>query len=324
MHTPHAGTSSYQTHRVRQRGPKGALLQRMWRAKRYYLYLVPIFALLVIFSYYPPIMAIYYSLSNFNGVQLRLIGLDNFSDLFQDRLFLTSVGNVLKLMIANVLTGLIPPLLAAELIFLIRSQRAANFYRTMFLIPTLVPAMVVILTWRYIYHARYGLINTFLDIIGLDFLQHDWLGSFDTALLSLMFFGFPWIHGASLLILLAALINIPNEIFDSYRLDAGWGIHRIWHIDLPLILGAGRLVIVLGIINTLQGLTLQFALTGGGPGNATMVPAYYMYREAFFNSRFGYASAIGVVLFLVVLGATIVNLRFVRSDVEYEPDGGRG
>jgi ABC-type sugar transport system permease subunit len=309
-HTPLAGAGSIPT----QSASQSSLLQRIWRAKRYYLYLVPIFALLGIFSYYPPLMALYYSLSNFNGVQLRLI------DLFQDRLFLTSVGNVLKLMVANVLTGLIPPLLAAELIFLVRSQRAANFYRTMFLIPTLVPAMVVILTWRYIYHARYGLINTVLDGIGLDSLRHDWLGSFDTALLSLMFFGFPWIYGASLLILLAGLINIPNEIFDSYRMDAGWGIRRIWHIDLPLILGAVRLVIVLAIINTLQGLTLQFALTGGGPGNATMVPAYYMYREAFFNSRFGYASAIGVVLFLVVLGATFVNLRFVRSDVEYEPD----
>ncbi len=229
-HTPHAGAGSIPTHSASQ----SSLPQRIWRAKRYYLYLVPIFALLGIFSYYPPLMALYYSLSNFNGVQLRLI------DLFQDRLFLTSVGNVLKLMVANVLTGLIPPLLAAELIFLVRSQRAANFYRTMFLIPTLVPAMVVILTWRYIYHARYGLINTVLDGIGLDSLRHDWLGSFDTALLSLMFFGFPWIHGASLLILLAGLINIPNEIFDSYRMDAGWGIRRIWHIDLPLILGAVR------------------------------------------------------------------------------------
>lgn len=316
VRTPHAGASSISIDSASQ----ASLLQRMWRAKRYYLYLLPIFTLLGIFSYYPPLMALYYSISNFNGVQLRVIGLGNFIDLFQDRLFLTSTGNVLKLMVANVITGLVPPLLAAELIFLIRSQRAANFYRTMFLIPTLVPAMVVILTWRYIYHARYGLINTFLSAIGLDFLQHDWLGSFDTALLSLMFFGFPWIHGASLLILLAALINIPNEIFDSYRMDAGWGIRRIWHIDLPLILGAVRLVIVLAIINTLQGLTLQFALTGGGPGNATMVPAYYMYREAFFNSRFGYASAIGVILFVVVLGATILNLRFVRSDVEYEPD----
>ena len=317
-HTPQAGAGSIPM----QSAGEASLLRRIWQAKRYYLYLVPIFVLLGVFSYYPPLMALYYSISNFNGVQLRVIGLDNFIDLFQDRLFLTSTGNVLKLLVASVLTGLLPPLLAAELLFYIRSQRAANFYRTMFLIPTLVPAMVVILTWRYIYHARYGLINTFLSAIGLDFLQTDWLGSFDTALLSLMFFGFPWIHGASLLILLAALLNIPGEVLDSYRLDAGWGIRRIWHIDLPLILGAVRLVVVLAIINTLQGLTLQFALTGGGPGNATMVPAYYMYREAFFNSRFGYASAIGVVLFLVVLGATFLNLRFVRSDIEYEPDAG--
>ncbi len=290
----------------------------MWRAKRYYLYLVPIFALLGVFSYYPPIMALYYSFTNFNGVSGKFIGLENFSDLATDRIFRASIGNAIKLLLANMVTGLIPPLLVAELLFSLRSRRMGDFYRTAFLIPTLVPAIVIIMTWRYIYHARYGLINSLLSAVGLDFLAHDWLGSFDTALPALIFFGFPWINATIMLILLAALIDIPRELIDAFRLDSTSTMQRIMHVDLPYIVGAIRLVIVLNIIATLQGFNLQFAMTGGGPGTATTVPAFHMFSQAFFSSRFGYGSAIGTLLFLVIAGLTVLTRRYLRSGIEYE------
>ena len=313
-HTPHAGAGSYQTHDESQ----DSLLQRMWQAKRYYLYLVPIFALLGVFSYYPPLMAVYYSFTNFNGISGKFIGLENFSDLATDRIFRASIGNAVKLLFANMVTGLIPPLVVAELLFSLRSRRLGDFYRTAFLIPTLVPAIVIIMTWRYIYHARYGLINNLLTAIGLDFLTHDWLGSFDTALPAMIFFGFPWINATSMLILLAAIIGIPRELIDAFRLDSTSTLQRIRHVDLPYIVGAIRLVIVLNIIATLQGFNLQFAMTGGGPGTATTVPAFHMFSQAFFSSRFGYGSAIGTLLFLVIAGLTVLTRRYLRSGIEYE------
>jgi raffinose/stachyose/melibiose transport system permease protein len=308
------------THRARPMNlPSDSSFQVAWRKRHCYLYLIPIFVLLGTFSYYPPITALYYSLFDFNGNQLSWVGLGNFINLTQDATFQTAVRNVLLLMIAALLTSLVPSLTVAELLFALRSKRMSNFFRTMFLIPTLVPALAVILTWRYIYNQQYGLINVLLATVHLGNLQHDWLGSFDTALLSLMFFNFPWVNGTTMLILLAALLNIPGEVIDSYRLDGSGILQRLWSIDIPLIAGAIRLVLTLSIIESLQGLTLQFTLTGGGPGDATMVPAYYMYRDAFYDSQFGYASAIGVVLFLVILATTILSRRFIRFELEHQP-----
>ena len=298
------------------------LLATIWHDKRYYLYLLPVFLLLGIFSYFPPLSAFYYSFFKVDARRIEFIGLDNFANLVRDAKIWASTGNVFMLLIANLFTGIVPSLFVAELLFFLRSRRGGNFYRSMFLVPILVPTMVVVLTWRYVYHPSYGLINWLLANSGLGSLQHDWLGSYDTALLSLMFFGFPWIHGTNVLILLAALLNIPEEVLDSYRLDAGAGIRRLWYLDLPLIAGAIRLLLIMAISGSLQGLTLQFAMTAGGPGIATMVPAYYMYQQAFSGGRFGYASAIGVVLFVVIMAATLANLRLVRSDVEYQARGG--
>ena len=314
VHTPHADAGSMPM----QSASQASLIQRIWRAKRYYLYLVPIFALLGVFSYYPPLMALYYSFTNYDGLSGKFIGLENFTDLASDRIFRASIKNAVILLFANTITGVIPPLLVAEMLFSLRSRRMGDFYRTAFLIPTLVPAIVIILTWRYIYHARYGLINSVLSAVGLDFLTHDWLGSFDTALAALVFFSFPWINATIMLILLAALIDIPTELIDAFRLDSSSTFQRIMRVDLPYIVGAIRLVIVLSVIGTLQGFNLQFAMTGGGPGSATMVPAFHMYSQAFFSSRFGYGSAIGTLLFLVIVGLTVITRRYLRSGIEYE------
>ena len=152
VQTPHADASSIPMQSTSQ----ASLVRRIWRAKRYYLYLVPIFALLGVFSYYPPLMALYYSFTNYDGLSGKFIGLENFTDLASDRIFRASIKNAVILLFANTVTGVIPPLLVAEMLFSLRSRRMGDFYRTAFLIPTLVPAIVIILTWRYIYHARYA------------------------------------------------------------------------------------------------------------------------------------------------------------------------
>jgi len=296
-----------------------ALRKRVWRKRHYYLYLLPLFLLLGIFSYFPPIMAFFYSVHEWDGVTLRPVGLQNFIELAGDPVFRRSTSNVLVFLVASIVTSLIPSLIVAELLFSLRSKGAEDFYRTLFLIPTLVPTIVITLTWRYIYHPQFGFINEMLSAVGLEDLRYDWLGSFNTVVPALIFIGFPWVQGTSVLILVAALYNIPSDIMESYRLDARGVWKRIWHIDLPLISGAIGIICVLTIINTLQGLTYQFAITGGGPGRASTVPAFYMYREAFYNGRFGYASAIGVVLFVIILAVTLLSARLFRSRVDFDP-----
>lgn len=265
-------------------------------------------------------MAVLYSLTNFNGVEWDWIGFDNFARFPRDRILLRSIGNVIKLLIGNLITGVLPPFLVAEILFKLRSQKAGDFFRTGFLVPTLVPVISIIMTWRFIYHYRHGLINSVLTDIGLEFLVHDWLGSIDTALLALIFVNFPWVSAASMLILLAALLDIPRELIDSFILDSNSTVRRMLKLDIPYIMGALRLVIVLSIIGTLQGLNFQLAMTGGGPASSTMVPAYHMYGMAFFASNYGYASAIGFTLFVLTMAMTILTKRYLRSGFEYDPD----
>jgi raffinose/stachyose/melibiose transport system permease protein len=134
-----------------------------------------------------------------------------------------------------------------------------------------------------------------------------------------MFVGFPWAGGLAMLIYLAGLQQIPGETIDAAIVDGvgSWG--RFFYIELPLVLGQVKLLMVLLLIGNIQQFTLPLVMTGGGPGWATMVPGLRMYFVATGESRYGYASAIGVALFLVILALTFINQRYLRSGVEYEP-----
>src|SRR5207237_9417900 len=129
--------------------------------------------------------------------------------------------------------------------------------------------------------------------------------------------GCPWAGGLGLLSYYAGRQNIPQDVFDSARIDGATGWARFRSIDLPLLMGQVKLLIVLRFIGGLQGFQTQLLLTNGGPGYATMVPGMHLYQNAMTFDRMGYACAIGVALFLVILGITYLNMRYLRSSTEY-------
>jgi raffinose/stachyose/melibiose transport system permease protein len=134
--------------------------------------------------------------------------------------------------------------------------------------------------------------------------------------------GFPWVDGFALLIFTAGLQAIPREILDAAALDGAGAFERFRRIELPLVLGQIKLVLVLNMIWTIQNFTSIFILTQGGPGTATMVPGMVLYRASFQNERMGYACAIGMAMFLVMLVLTSINLRYIRSESEFAPQKG--
>ena len=293
--------------------------QIVWVKKHLYLYLVPTFFVLAIFSYYPPLSAFYHAFFDWDGVTTpRFIGLGNFREMAQDPVLLGSIPNLIKLVLASLVTGLTAPLLVAELIFSLRGGRAAYFYRLFYVMPVVVPTIVTLLLWQFIFDPNVGPVNGILGGAGLISPQTDWFGDPHIALYTLMLVGFPWVQGVNVLIYLAGLQNIPASVHDAALLDGATGWRRLRYIDLPLVMGQVKLLLILGIIGGVQGFSLQFVLTQGGPGNATMVPGYLMYQTAFQGNRFGYGSAIGLALFLVILLFTYLNMRFVRTSTEYE------
>jgi len=293
-------------------------LKEAWQKKGLYLFLLPTFAFLIVFSYYPPFSAIYTSFFHWDGFGARVwVGLGNFEEIFKDTIILRSIKNLFILLGFRLSIGLSVPLIVAELIFNLRNDRARYAYRLLFIIPMVVPGLVGTFLWQFILDPSVGLLNALLEAIGGRAWRQPWFGASRTVLQSFMLIGFPWVSGVNALIYLAGLQSIPGEIFDASRVDGATGITRFFRIDLPLVMGQVKLLLILGVIGGLQQYQQQLILTNGGPGYSSMMPGLVMYQESFSYSRIGYASAIGLLTFIVIMVFTFINVKYVRSSSDY-------
>lgn len=294
--------------------------RRLRRKLPLYLFLVPTFVFLIAFSYYPSLSAVYYSFTYWDGFNPpRWIGLDNYARMVTDEAIRVGITNIILLTIGSLVTRLTFPLIAAEAIYHLRSQRWQYWYRVLFVVPMVVPSITILMIWRFIFDPQVGLLNTLFRNGGLSALANPWLGSYTMALPSLVIIGFPWISGISFLIYLAGLQSIPGEVIDAAAVDGAMGFRRVWLIDLPLITAEIKLLLILGIIEQIQQFVTVLILTNGGPGLSTMVPGLVMYQRAFADGDFGYGTAIGLAMCIVILILTYLNLKYIRSSTEYEP-----
>ncbi len=282
-----------------------------------YLLLGPTFVLLLIFNYYPAFLAIFRSFFHWDiGNRATFAGLSNFKELARDAIFLKSLGNIAKLLAFTLVVNLTVPLFVAEMIFSIQSARWNYLLRVLFVIPMLVPPIVLWVLWKFIYSDA-GFLTVFLETIGKQDWIYGWLSHPKTALAAIAFVGFPFAYGFNILIYYAGLTNIPASILESAILDGATPLQMFFKIHLPMILSQIKLLVVITIIAVLQGFEAVYVLTGdGGPGYETMLPGLYMFFNGFTFKRMGYACAIGVVLFLIMLTFTILNNKYLRSSQE--------
>ncbi|MGW3956508.1 carbohydrate ABC transporter permease [Streptomyces sp. NPDC004752] len=267
-----------------------------------YLTLLPTLAMLGVFAYYPAANGLVHSFFDWQpGFSSRFIGWDNYSAMLDDDLWWHSFRNIGIIFVWAVTLMWVFPLLAAELVMALSSERLRFVFRTLLIIPLAFPMAVNVLLWQFMYDPNDGLINTFLRDIGLDSLARNWIGDPSSALVALMTIGFPWVAGLPFLIFLSALQNVPTEIYQAASLDgAGW-FRRVWSIDLPLLLREFRLLFVLAVITVLQYGMQASIMTQGGPDNATQVPVLRMLDVAFKDADWGYSAALGSTLFLLIL-----------------------
>ena len=300
---------------------------------RLYLFLLPAAAMLLAFAYGPAGSAVYHSFFDWQGGEARrFIGFGNFLKAFHDAVFWQSFQTIGILVVANVFK-LIPSILLAVLIHRVRSDCSQYWYRVAVVLPMIVPALVTLFVWKFFFDANLGPLNKLLDMTGLKAalvsldglfgwgvfradLPIAWLGQPPLIVPALILWGFPWIGAVGVLIYLAGLQAIGQEVYEAADLDGVTGWQKFRHIELPLIMTQVRLTLVLLIIHTLQGFGLQLMLLGdtGGAGGRGMVPGLWMYNRAFAAGQFGYACALGLILFVVILVLTALNNRFVRVD----------
>lgn len=293
------------------------LIRRMSKYWFCYLMLTGTFALLITFQYLPAISSFYHSFTIWDGFRTsRWAGLQNYQEMIASPEIHKGVINMIILGVTRMIYIVICPLAGAGMIYRLRSERWAYFFRLLFVIPVVIPGIVGILVWRQLYEPNVGLFNTILKALSLP--TSDWLNAPNSALFSLIFMGFPWIDGVDVLIILAGLLAIPMEVIEAAIMDGASSLRRFFAIELPLLIPQIRLIVILNVIYVLQDFGWQLVVTRGGPISATTVPAWLIYKEAIQGQRYGMASAIGVALFVLVLILTLFNNATIRSNVEYQ------
>ena len=303
--------------RPRSRAPTRPRLREVRRKWQLYAFMLPTYVLVLVFAYQPAFSALYHSFFYWNGIRENFVGLDNFREFGRDPYFYNSVWNMVQLTLVRLGTQLTFPLFVALLIFRMRNNVAAYWYRTALIVPLVVPSVVTFLVWRWFYSFE-GLVNIVLRAIGHPEAVRAWFGDPNVALYALMLVGFPWAGGLGMLLYLAGLQQIPTEVIEASVVDGVGTWSRLFRIELPLVVGQVKLLLILNLIESLQQFTLPLVMTSGGPGWATTVPALRMYQVATGEYRYGYAAAIGVALFVIILLVTYFNQRYLRSTVEYE------
>ncbi len=248
-----------------------------------------------------------YALSDFDN--LRFIGFDNYARLLREPLFWKALGNTLYFVALGVPLS-IGVSLGAALLVNSKLARFRGLFRTVFFAPVVTTLVAVAVVWRYIFHTRYGFLNYGLTSVGLDPI--DWMGDPQWAMPAIIILAVWKNFGYNMIILLAALQNIPEDLYEAARIDgaSGWQIFR--HITLPGIGPVLLLVSILTMTGYFQLVAEPYVMTEGGPLQSTLSVLYFMYEEGFKWWSLGRASAVAFLLFVLMFAVTLVQLRLGR------------
>ena len=302
-------------------GPRAARAARPARAaeesllpgsgrRGFWLYLIPGFALFAVVVLVPLVWNVYLSFTDYRGIRPPTwAGLDNWRELMADERFWTSFLNSVFLIIAMVVVPTLLGLLLAAMLFDLIGRkfggRLASFLRATYYLPQILPVAIAAIVIGWILRPENGALNSVLDAVGLGALQHNWLGSPDTALLSIMVV-MVWVQlGYPVVIFMAALQRVDPELYEAAELDgAGW-FQRFRAITVSIIRPEIFVVVLTCTIAALKVFGPIYALTRGGPGDSTIVPSYYAYSEFFQSQQVGYGATIATALTLVIVVITI-------------------
>lgn len=278
-----------------------------------YLFLLP--ALLIYCAYvaYPLIDSLYISFTSWDGLSptKSFVGLKNYQHIFHDPVATLAFKNNLAW---TAVTLVVPTILGLLLALgLNRRFPGSTLFRSIFYAPAILPLVGVAALWSWMYDPNVGLINTFLHNVGLGGLTQSWLGQPDLALPSVMAAAVWQGIGFPMVLYLAGLQSIPEEQYEAARVDGANAMGRFWHITLPWLTETHIIVVTLGVIGSFKVFDLIYAMTYGGPGQATQVLASWMYFNTFQYYHAGYGSALAWVIALISLVVTIPYLRVMTK-----------
>jgi ABC-type sugar transport system permease subunit len=273
------------------------------------LFLTPPLLIYLFFVVFPLLSSFYYSFTDWNGfaVDYNQIGFANFEKLFRDPLFGKALTNTVLWTVAAIV---IPTGIGLTLALALHGRNfIGNLYKSLFYLPISLALAVIGQIWLWIYQPDWGLINTFVRAIGHPEWSTAWLAKPQYALLGVII-AWAWQQIAlSMVIFLAGLTAIPQELIEAAEIDGANYWQRVRHVIIPLLAPASVVVIALAVINSLKSFDVLYVMTKGGPFHSSDNLAMFMYNESFQKYNMGYGSAIAVVLFMITLAVIVVYFR---------------
>ncbi|MHB1294217.1 MAG: carbohydrate ABC transporter permease [Anaerolineae bacterium] len=289
-----------------------------------YVFILPWLVGLLVFTIGPFFAGLYFSLTNYDGISApRWIGLENYRTLLtEDPKFKITLYNTAYYVALSVLPGV--ALALALALLLNQKVKGITLFRTLFYIPSIVPAVASISLFIWLLHDRFGLVNEFLhSLFGI--IGPNWLTSPTWTKPSLVLWGF-WGLGGGMIIYLAALQGVPEALYEAAAIDGAGKIRRFWSITIPMISPTLFFVLVMSIINSFQVFTPVYILgaeqasAAAGPMDSLLFWVVYIYNTGFFYFRMGRASALAWMLFVVLVVLTVIQFRLARNWVYYESE----
>ncbi len=289
---------------------------RFWAAALPYLLILPTLLFVAAFTLWPLLHVAYGSLFIENqAVQVpRFTGLGNYAALFSDPAFRDVIVNTLVYVVVTVPISVFLALVLALL--LNRKFRALGFYRLAFFYPTVLPMVSAATIWLFMYTPSYGLINVFIEFFHIP--SQNWLGEPGLALPALMILGVWKQTGYFMLFFLAGLQGLPTDIFESARLDGANVLQSTRYITLPLLVGTTVFVTTIAVINSFETVDQIYIMTNGGPVNSTSMLLFNLWQTLFSYLDVGRASAISMILIVVLLIFTVINFYTTERRATYE------
>ncbi|MBV9492910.1 MAG: sugar ABC transporter permease [Acidobacteria bacterium] len=281
-----------------------------------FLLIAPAMVLILFFFFAPVVAGFLLSLTDFDlytiddAHNLRVVGLRNYADLLTSGIFWTAIGNTLYFaLVGGPLTVITS--LAAALLVNAKLTRWKAFFRTVYFVPVVTSLVAVSIVFKYLYHPRFGILNLTLSAIGIE--GPDWLGDPRWAMFSIILLAVWRGFGYTMLIFIAGLQQIPEELYEAARIDGAGPLRQFRHVTLPML---GPTFLFVGIVTAIGQLQIfgePYVMTRGGPLNKTLTAVMLMYEQGFRWWRMGYAASVAFVLFLIIGAATLVQLRLQKG-----------
>ena len=303
----------------------GTLARR--EAIAFYAFIGPWIVGMLVFTLYPLVASLYYSLTDFNGAQMNFIGLENYRRMFSEPMFYQSLWVTFRYVSVVVPLNMIA---ALSLAMLMNQQiPALSFWRTVYFLPSVISGVASAMLWRWVLNPDMGLLNSFLSMVGIQGPR--WFWDENWALPSYWLMSL-WSVGGSMVIYLAGLQGVPTALYEAAELDGANAWQRLTRITLPMISPVLLFTFITNLITSFQVFTQVFVISGqgaggglslGGPNGATMMYVLYLVSNGIRAARLGYGSALSWVLFVIIMAFTVLFMWVSRRVVYYEDERAR-